>query len=99
VDGFLTIKEASEYLKVKGSTLYAWAERGAIPCYKFGRLVRFKRAEIRAWADSQKIDRDREPCEIPADVADIGNIIEFAKSSVLSSSSGKARPASKKGGG
>jgi excisionase family DNA binding protein len=99
VDGFLTVREASEYLKVKGSTLYAWAERGAIPYYKFGRLVRFKKAEIEAWADSQRIDKAREPCEFPADVTDIGNIIEFAKSSVLSSSSGKARPASKRGGG
>lgn len=99
MDGFLTIREASEYLRVKGSTLYAWAERGVIPCYKFGRLVRFKKAEIEAWADSQKTDRVPAPCEYPTDVADIGDIIEFAKSSVLSSSSGKARPASRNGGG
>lgn len=40
--GFLTVKEASEYLNIKESTPYAWAERGSIPCYKFERLIRFK---------------------------------------------------------
>jgi len=99
VDRFLTVKEASGYLKIKESTLYAWAERGIIPCYKFGRLVRFKKADLETWAESQRIENSSVSLSVPKNVADVDAIVEFAKSSVLSSSSGKARPASRKGGG
>jgi excisionase family DNA binding protein len=53
---FLNIDEVAEYLGVKPCTIYAWAEPRKIPCYKFGRLVRFERGEIDAWAREQKQD-------------------------------------------
>ncbi len=51
---FMNITELSECLSVKRSTLYRMVQRGAIPCFKFGRLLRFKRSEIDLWVEKQK---------------------------------------------
>ena len=51
---FLSIKELSDYLKVKPSTLYSWAAKDAIPHYKVHGLVRFKKEDIDSWVQSFK---------------------------------------------
>jgi len=51
---FLTVKKLSKVIGVKPSTLYAWAGRGMIPCYKLNGLLRFELAEIEAWVVSLK---------------------------------------------
>jgi excisionase family DNA binding protein len=51
---FLTIDEVSQYLGIKKSTIYAWAEAQVLPHYKLGRMVRFKKNEIDAWMESKK---------------------------------------------
>jgi excisionase family DNA binding protein len=45
----LTITEMAERLRVKQSTLSAWAAQGTIPHLKLGRLLRFDPDEIDAW--------------------------------------------------
>jgi excisionase family DNA binding protein len=55
-DGFLTIQEVSEWLRVKPSTLYAKVESGDIPHYKVGRLVRFKREDVDDWMEKHRQD-------------------------------------------
>ncbi len=45
----VTIKEVSEFLKVKESTLYSWASSGLIPSYKANGLIRFDIEEIQDW--------------------------------------------------
>ena len=51
---WLTIKELSAYIKIKDKTLYYLVERGAIPHYRIGKLVRFKQAEIDAWMETKR---------------------------------------------
>jgi len=51
---FLTIQEVSEYLGIKKSTLYSKVEKGEIPHYKIGHLVRFRQEEIDAWMERYK---------------------------------------------
>ncbi len=46
---FVTIKELSQFLKVKESTLYSWVHNGSIPFHKLNGLVRFNMEEIREW--------------------------------------------------
>jgi excisionase family DNA binding protein len=46
------IKDLSHYLKVKIKTLYAMVQE--IPHYRFGKLIRFKKAEIDAWLESKR---------------------------------------------
>ena len=49
----LTIEEVAEYLRVSERTVYDWAQKGEIPCGKFGTSWRFKRSEIEKWVDSR----------------------------------------------
>ncbi len=45
----LTVKEVSEILRVKTSTIYQWAETEEIPCFKLNGCLRFSEDEILAW--------------------------------------------------
>lgn len=59
---YLNIKELSEYLGIKKSSLYDKVHRKEIPFYKIGRLVRFKKEEIDEWMSKNKnnpVDTDR----------------------------------------
>ncbi|MDA8087524.1 MAG: helix-turn-helix domain-containing protein [Nitrospiraceae bacterium] len=47
--GLLTVKEVSEILNVKPSTLYQWAELGQIPCFKLNGALRFDLTDIESW--------------------------------------------------
>ena len=51
---YLTIQDVAQLLQIKPSTLYAWAEQGAIPHLKLGRLLRFDPDEIEAWLLTQR---------------------------------------------
>jgi len=48
------VKEVSEFLNVKPSTLYQWAELGQIPCFKFNGCLRFDIEDIMNWIKSCK---------------------------------------------
>lgn len=48
----LTIRDLSDQLQIKPSTLYAWAAQGKIPYRKIHGLLRFDRDEIRQWVAS-----------------------------------------------
>ena len=52
---WLTVREVCEIYKIKKSTLYLWANNGHIPCYKVGKVLRFKKEEIDEWFESHKI--------------------------------------------
>jgi PTS system nitrogen regulatory IIA component len=50
----MDIKEVANYLRVKESTVYTWAQEGILPAFRLGRLWRFRRAEIDAWLESHR---------------------------------------------
>lgn len=82
-----TIKEVSEFLKVKESTLYSWVRKGAIPSYKLGGLLRFDIEEITEWIKNSKSI----PCNVTvpgrkSKNLDIDNIVKKAIDSVTSKS-------------
>lgn len=43
------IKQLSEFLSVKESTLYSWANGGSMPAYKINGVWRFDMDEIEVW--------------------------------------------------
>ena len=45
----VTIKEVSEFLKVKQSTLYSWVNQKRIPSFKLNGLWRFDMEKIEEW--------------------------------------------------
>ena len=55
---FIDIRQLSEMLSIKPSTLYDMAWRGELSCYRFGKgkrkILRFRLSEIVPWADSHR---------------------------------------------
>ena len=49
-----TVKEVSEFLKVKESTLYSWVSAGLIPSFKVNGLVRFDMNQVEKWLDGSQ---------------------------------------------
>ena len=74
----VSIKEISEFLKVKEPTLYSWVRNGHIPSYKLNGLVRFDMDELRQWVKSKTISRNVTIRSKKLRVMDIDNIIKKA---------------------
>lgn len=56
---YLTVSSAAKYLQVSPSYLYRQIAEGEsadkpLPAIRFGRVVRFRRADLDKWADGQK---------------------------------------------
>lgn len=77
---FFTVKELSEYLTIKPSTLYSWVSKGIIPYYKVHGLIRFKKDEIDLWISSFRKNEPATP--LPSlkrrDHSDVNLLIERA---------------------
>ena len=54
-DQLMDIKEVANYLRLRESTVYAWAKGGKIPAFRLGRLWRFRRTELDAWLENQRL--------------------------------------------
>ncbi|MBC7236962.1 MAG: helix-turn-helix domain-containing protein [Chloroflexi bacterium] len=48
-DMLLNVKQVAQYLQLKESTIYSWAQDGKIPAIKIGRTWRFRRSDLDAW--------------------------------------------------
>ena len=53
IEKFLNISEASEFLRVKKSTLYGWVHERRIPFRKHGKLLIFSASDLVAWSSRQ----------------------------------------------
>ncbi len=47
----LNVKQVAQYLQLKESTIYSWAQDGKIPAIKIGRTWRFRRADLDEWLE------------------------------------------------
>ncbi len=47
----LTVKEVADLLKIKTSTVYAWAEQRKIPCYRLNGSLRFHKEDLTRWLE------------------------------------------------
>ena len=54
--GFLTVREASQYLGVKPSSLYSMVEKKEIPHYRIGQLIKFTMADLDAFMQERRVD-------------------------------------------
>jgi len=60
-DGYLTIDEAADYLKVKKNTLYKYTSQRKIPYYKpEGKQVKFKKTELDKWMNQFRVSSQDE---------------------------------------
>jgi excisionase family DNA binding protein len=63
---FLTTEEVLEYLQVNLRTVYRLIKAGKIPAVRVGRQWRFRKRDIDAWLDSQRLRGTRSPSAVPA---------------------------------
>ena len=56
-DVFLTTEEVLEYLHVNLRTVYRLIKAGKIPAVRVGRQWRFRKRDIDAWLDSQRVSQ------------------------------------------
>ena len=64
---FLTTEEVLEYLQVNLRTVYRLIKAGKIPAVRVGRQWRFRKRDIDAWLDSQRMRAGtRAPAQQPA---------------------------------
>lgn len=62
----MTIEEVAEHLRVSERTVYDWAQKGEIPCGKFGTSWRFKRQDIEEWIDKRlKSEKNKQSDFVP----------------------------------
>jgi excisionase family DNA binding protein len=54
-DVFMTAEEVLEYLQVNLRTVYRLIKAGKIPAVRVGRLWRFRKKDIDAWLDTQRV--------------------------------------------
>jgi len=47
----LNVKQVAQYLQLKESTIYSWAQDNKIPAIKIGRTWRFRRADLDQWLE------------------------------------------------
>ena len=52
----MTVEEVAEFLHVKKSTIYAFVHQGVLPHFKVGRLTRFRKSDLEAWLEAQKVE-------------------------------------------
>lgn len=50
----LTAREAAEFLRIGKNQLYELAGRGAVPCRRIGRTLRFSRSALIRWMDDRR---------------------------------------------
>ena len=53
MEGPMTVRELSEYLKLDRMTIYKMLKEGNLPAARIGRQWRFFRSDIDAWIRSQ----------------------------------------------
>jgi excisionase family DNA binding protein len=88
----LTIKDLAEQLRIKPSTLYAWASQSKIPCVRIHGLIRFRPEEIEGWLTGFAKTRPALP-EYKKHRGDIDEIIAAAKRAVYNPRHGETGPA------
>jgi excisionase family DNA binding protein len=88
----LTIKELAEQLRIKPSTLYAWASQSKIPCVRIHGLIRFRPEEIEKWVMGFAQNRPVLP-DYKRRGGDIDEIVAAAKRAIYNPGHGETGPA------
>jgi excisionase family DNA binding protein len=94
----LTIKDLSNQLNIKQSTLYLWAAQGKIPCQKIHGLIRFDPEAIAIWLQSFTAEHAASTPSFPRQAAlEVDRVIEAAKRAVYTPGHGETSTPSPRG--
>jgi excisionase family DNA binding protein len=53
-DNLMTLKDLSDYLKVRKRTIYGWLKKGKVPAIRAVGQWRFKKGDIDSWLRKAK---------------------------------------------
>ena len=88
----LTVREVSQLLHIKHSTLYAWAAQGRIPCFKLHGLVRFRREDLDQWLESCRMQSALKlALPVRGRAVDLSKVIARAKRAAYNPRHGETR--------
>lgn len=90
----MTIRDLSNQLQIKTTTLYAWAAQGKIPSRKIHGVLRFDPKEIQQWLASFSKTSIPSPSSLLASHSgnlDLDRLIARAKRDVYTPSHGETR--------
>ena len=54
----MTRKQVAAFLQVSEVSVYRWTQDGRLPAYRFGRSVRYKRADVEAMGEPVEPDAE-----------------------------------------
>jgi excisionase family DNA binding protein len=96
----LNVKEVSEWLQVKPSTIYLWVAEGKMPALKLHGLLRFRREDIDAWLAGCQLEppHPSRPAVRPTRSDDVDTLIARAKAEVYTSCRETRQDRAKPGG-
>lgn len=49
-----TVRDVAQFLGVHEKTIYDWAARGDLPCFRLGNRLRFSPTELTRWVSARK---------------------------------------------
>ncbi len=73
----LMVKDVAELLNCSEKTIYRWAGKGEIPCYRLKDQYRFSKAEVLEWAQSRRMPISEEALAAPE--GDAGPLPSFVE--------------------
>jgi excisionase family DNA binding protein len=53
----MNVNEASDFIGIEKHVLYAKSANGQIPCFRVGKLYKFKRSALIQWMDNQGLNQ------------------------------------------
>lgn len=56
VTDWLSTADAADALGITPRTLYRFIDRGQIPAYRFGRVIRLKAADVNAFIETNRVE-------------------------------------------
>ncbi|MCU1487941.1 MAG: DNA-binding protein [Actinomycetia bacterium] len=54
--GWMSTKAAAAHLGITTRTLYRFIDEGAVPAYKFGRVIRMKRGDLDVFIENSRVE-------------------------------------------
>jgi excisionase family DNA binding protein len=57
LEELISPRELSNLLKVSKPWPYVMVKRGVLPCYKMGKVIRFKWSDVEAYLERSRVER------------------------------------------
>jgi len=53
---WISTKQAAEWLGINTTLLYEYIDRGRLPAYRFGRVIRLRRSDVETFLEGRQVE-------------------------------------------